>query len=287
MYEAYKPILVSIIGNLLLAVLKITIGIISSSIALISDGIHSLSDLITTIIGFVGVKIAKRPPDSTHPFGHSRFEPLFAFFMGELLLIVAYEIFRDSIERIMHGVIIEVTPVMIGVALLSIFAKEAMTQYTLVVGRKLNNVILIADAYHHRSDVLSTIAVLVGLLFEKVGVKGGDSVAGIIVSLFIAKVGIDIILENVNYLTGRSPPSEVYRKIEEVALSVKNVLGVHDLRAHYVGSKLHVELHIEVPPNLTLLEAHDISEEVKRRVEMLPEVEVAFVHVDIKGLTSP
>ncbi|AEH24019.1 cation diffusion facilitator family transporter [Pyrococcus yayanosii] len=286
MEEAYKPIAVSIVGNLLLAALKIAVGIISSSIALISDGIHSLSDLVTSVIGFVGIRISKKPPDSTHPFGHSRFEPLFAFFMGELLLLAAYEIGRDSLERIIRGVPIEVTPVMIGVALISILLKEAMTQYTLAVGKRLNNSILIADAYHHRSDVLSTVAVLIGLILEKGGMAWGDGVAGVIVSLFIAKVAIEIILENVHYLTGKAPPLEVCKKIEEAALSVPNVLGVHDLRAHYVGSRLHVELHIEVPPMMTLKEAHDISEEVKKKIERLPEVEVAFVHVDIKGVTT-
>ncbi|MBO8175163.1 MAG: cation transporter [Thermococcus sp.] len=286
MREVYKPIFVSVIGNILLAIIKIAVGLAYSSLALISDGIHSLSDVITSIIGFVGIKIASKPPDKSHPFGHSRFEPLFAFFIGLALFLVAYEIARDSIGRLLAGTSIEVNSIMLGVAVISILVKEAMTQYTLWIGKKLNNQILIADAYHHRSDVLSTIAVLFGLLAEKFGFKYGDSFAGFIVALFIGKVAIEIILQNVNYLTGTSPPFEVCEKIKETALSVKNVVGVHDLRAHYVGPKLHVELHIEVPPNLTLKEAHDISEEVKKRIEELEEVERAFVHVDIKGITK-
>ncbi|AFK22952.1 cation diffusion facilitator family transporter [Pyrococcus sp. ST04] len=286
MEEEYKPIIVSIVGNLFLAFLKIIVGIIYSSIALISDGVHSFSDTLTSIIGLIGIKISKKPPDSSHPFGHSRFEPLFAFFMGQLLILVAYEIGRDSIERILHGVRIDVNPLMISVAVVSIIIKEGMTRYTLRIGKKVDNKILIADAYHHRSDVLSTVAVLFGFFLEKIGFWFGDALAGIIVSLFIGKVAAEIILENLNYLTGRAPPYEVCKKIEDAALSVPGVLGVHDLRAHYVGSKLHVELHIEVSPTITLLEAHNISEEVKKKIEELPEVEVAFVHVDIKGLTS-
>ena len=286
MREVYKPIFVSVIGNILLAIIKIAVGFAYSSLALISDGIHSLSDVITSVIGFVGIKIASKPPDKSHPFGHSRFEPLFAFFIGLALFLVAYEIARDSIGRLLAGTSIEVNSIMLGVAVVSILVKEAMTQYTLWIGKKLNNQILIADAYHHRSDVLSTIAVLFGLLAEKFGFRYGDSLAGFIVALFIGKVAIEIILQNVNYLTGTSPPFEVCEKIKKTALSVKNVVGVHDLRAHYVGPKLHVELHIEVPPNLTLKEAHDISEEVKKRIEELDEVEMAFVHVDIKGITK-
>lgn len=286
MQEVYKPIFMSVIGNILLALLKIAVGLAYSSLALISDGVHSLSDLITSVIGFVGIKIASKPPDKSHPFGHSRFEPLFAFFIGLALFLVAYEIARDSITRLLAGTSIEVNSIMLGVAVVSILVKEAMTQYTLWIGKKLNNQILIADAYHHRSDVLSSLAVLVGLLLQKFNFTYGDALAGFIVALFIGKVAIEIILQNVNYLTGTSPPFEVCEKIKETALSVENVLGVHDLRAHYVGPKLHVELHIEVPPNLTLKEAHDISEEVKKRIEELEEVERAFVHVDIRGVTK-
>ncbi|ADT84912.1 cation diffusion facilitator family transporter [Thermococcus barophilus] len=286
MREVYKPIWFSIIGNVLLALLKIAVGFMYSSLALISDGVHSLSDVVTSIIGFIGIRISSKPPDRSHPFGHSRFEPLFAFFMGLALLLVAYEIARDSIGRVLEGTSIEVNSIMLGVAVFSIIFKEGMTQYTLWVGKKLNNQILIADAYHHRSDVLSTIAVLIGLLAEKFGFRYGDSLAGLIVAIFIAKVALEIVMRNVNYLTGTSPPFEICERIKKIALSVDNVVGVHDLRAHYVGPKLHVELHIEVPPNLTLKEAHDVSEEVKRRIEELEEVEMAFVHVDIKGVTK-
>ncbi len=282
----YKPIWVSIIGNVLLALLKLAVGFIYSSIALISDGVHSLSDVVTSVIGYAGIRISSKPPDKSHPFGHSRFEPLVAFLIGEALLIVAYEIGRDSVYRILHGGIIEVNSIMLGVTVLSILAKEFMFRYSIHVGRRLDSQILIADAYHHRSDALSSLAVLVGLSLQRLGFQYGDALAGLVVALFLVKVSLEIVLENVGYLTGKAPPFEVCEEIKRRALSVPNVLGVHDLRAHYVGSKLHVELHIEVPPGLSLKEAHDASEEVKRRIEDLPEVERAFVHVDIKGVTE-
>jgi cation diffusion facilitator family transporter len=154
------------------------------------------------------------------------------------------------------------------------------------VGKKLNNQILVADAYHHRSDALSSVAVLIGLLLQRLGFTYGDALAGLVVALLVGKAAAEIVFKNVNYLTGTSPPFELCEKIKETALSVEGVVGVHDLRAHYVGPKLHVELHIEVPPHITLKEAHDISEEVKRKIEDLDEVEAAFVHVDIKGITE-
>ncbi|NJE30185.1 cation transporter [Thermococcus sp. 18S1] len=286
MEEVYRPIWVSIIGNVLLSLLKLVVGFMYSSIALISDGVHSLSDVITSVIGYAGIRISSKPPDKSHPFGHSRFEPLVAFLIGEALIIVAYEIGRDAVYRIIEGGTIEVNSIMLGVTVLSILSKEAMFRYSVHVGRKLNSQILVADAYHHRSDALSSVAVLIGLGAQELGFMYGDSIAGLVVAVFLLKVSLDIILENVRYLTGQAPPFEVCEEIKERAMAVPNVLGVHDLRAHYVGSKLHVELHIEVPPELSLKEAHDVSEEVKRVIESLPEVEVAFVHVDIKGVTE-
>ena len=286
MEEIYRPIWVSIVGNVLLAVLKLTVGFLYSSIALISDGVHSLSDVITSVIGYAGIKISSKPPDKSHPFGHSRFEPLVAFLIGEALVIVAYEIGRDAVYRIIHGGSIEVNSIMLAVTVVSILAKEFMFRYSVHVGKRLNSQILVADAYHHRSDALSSVAVLIGLGAQRLGFQYGDSLAGLVVALFLLKVSLDIILENVGYLTGQAPPFEICEEIKNRALGVPNVLGVHDLRAHYVGSRLHVELHIEVPPELTLREAHDISEEVKKRIEEIPEVEVAFVHVDIKGVTE-
>ncbi|KPU63412.1 transporter [Thermococcus sp. EP1] len=286
METIYKPLIVSIVGNIVLGIVKIIVGVLYSSLALISDGIHSLSDVVTSIIGYLGVKIASKPADQSHPFGHSRFESLFAFFMGVLLFLVAYEIGRDALGRIIERYAIEVNALMIGITIVSIISKEMMTQYSLRVGKKLGNQIVIADAYHHRSDALSSVVVLVGLFLQKFGISYGDSLAGIIVAFFIAKVAFDIVVKNINHLTGVSPPEDIYRRIEEKVMSVKGVKGMHDLRAHYVGPRLHVEVHIEVPPELTLKEAHDISEEVKKRIEEVEEVETAFIHIDIKGVTE-
>ncbi|NPA47411.1 MAG: cation transporter [Thermococci archaeon] len=285
MKEVYKPMWVSIAGNVLLAAIKLVVGVTYSSIALISDGIHSLSDVITSVGGYFGIKVSLKPADSSHPFGHSRFEPLVAFIMGEVLLLVAYEIARDAVLRIIHPVNETVNALMIGVAVISIASKEGMFRYSYSVGKRLNNQILIADSYHHRSDALSSVAVLVGLAAQRLGFRYGDAVAALFVTAFLVKVSIDIILTNMKYLTGSSPDGDICREIRRRALSVDGVLGVHDLRAHYVGTKLHVELHIEVSPDTDLKKAHDIAEAVKKAVEDIDEVEVAFVHVDIKGIT--
>jgi cation diffusion facilitator family transporter len=286
MDEVYRPIWVSITGNVLLALLKLLVGFLYSSIALISDGVHSLIDVVTSVAGYIGLKISSKPPDREHPFGHSRFEPLVALLIGEALLVVAYEIGRDSLLRLLHGETIPVNWMMLCVTVISILAKEGMFRYSLRVGKKLNSQILIADAYHHRSDSLSSLAVLVGLGLQRIGFRYGVALAGLVVATFLVKVSVGIILENVGYLTGRAPPFEVCEEIRKRAMGVPHVLGVHNLRGHYVGNKLHVEVHIEVPGELSLKEAHDVAHEVKRRIEEMPEVEVAFVHVDIRDVTD-
>ncbi|NPA62767.1 MAG: cation transporter [Methanococci archaeon] len=281
MNEAEKPMVVSIVGNILLGVIKIVIGYMYSSISLISDGIHSLSDVITSVIGIIGVRIASKPPDESHPFGHSRFEPLFSFFIGLALFLTAFEIGKFAVDRIVNGGTIEVNAIMVGVAVFSIIVKELMTRYSLFVGKKLNNQVLIADAYHHRSDVLSSIVVLIGLILQKFGIYYGDAVAGLIVALMIAKVAFDICKLSIDYLTGKSPPKEFFDLIKEEALKVDKVIGVHDIRAQYVGPRIYVELHVEVPPNISAREMHDTEVEVKKRLERLNNVERAYVHVDI------
>jgi cation diffusion facilitator family transporter len=281
MREAEKPLIVSILGNLLLGMIKIVIGYIYSSISLISDGIHSLSDVITSVIAIVGIKIALKPPDESHPYGHSRFECLFSFFIGLALFFTAYEIGKFAVERILYGEIIEINAIMVAVAIFSIVVKELMTRYSLFIGKKLNSQVLIADAYHHRSDALSSVVVLVGLLLQKFGIYYGDAIAGIIVALMIAKVAFGICLTNIDYLTGRSPPKKFFELVKKEALNVDKVIGVHDIKAHYVGPRIHVELHVEVPSNISAKEMHDIEVEVKNRLENLDDVERAYVHVDI------
>ncbi|AIY90623.1 cation diffusion facilitator family transporter [Geoglobus acetivorans] len=279
----YRVLAVGIVANIGIAAIKIITGILYSSLALISDGIHSISDILGTSIGYIGVRISSKPPDKTHPFGHSRFEPLFAFIIGVILILTAYEIGREALKRISSAEFIQVNEIMLGVVIFSIVSKEALTQYTLRAGKRLNNQILIADAYHHRSDVLSSIAVLAGLLFQKFGFIYGDSLAGIAVAAMIAKAAFEIMEKNIHYLTGMCPAEETLEKIKDAAESVDGVEGIHDLRAHYVGKDLQVDIHIEVSEDKTLKEAHDIGTEVKKRLREIEEVGEAFVHIDISG----
>ncbi len=278
-----KPIIFSIFGNIILAIIKIVVGYLYNSIGVIADGIHSLSDVFTSIIGYIGIAISSKPEDENHPHGHKRYESLFSLFMGLLLFYAVYEILAMSINKILHNSSVEVNSIVIGVLILSIVFKEVMTQYSLYIGKKLNNYILIADAYHHRSDVYSSIIVLLGILLEKIGIKYADAVAGIIVSLMIAKIAAEICKESIDQLTGKSPPKEVLEKIKEEILKFDNVKGVHNLKAHYVGPLIYVEAHVEVDgKNMSAKELHDLEEKIKNRLESLEKIGKAYIHIDVE-----
>ncbi|WP_423792049.1 cation diffusion facilitator family transporter [Methanocaldococcus indicus] len=280
MEELKKPLIVSIFGNIVLSVIKIFVGYIYNSISLISDGFHSLSDVITSIIGYYGIKISQMPEDENHPYGHSRFETLFSLIIGLALLLTGFELLKMSIDKIINIGTVEVNAIVLGVAILSIIIKELMTQYSLYIGRKYNNSILIADAYHHRSDVLSTIVVLVGLILEKFGFIYGDGLAGVIVSLMVAKAAIDICKDSIDKLTGKSPSNEILNKIKETVLKIDGVKGYHDLKAHYVGPDIFVEIHVEVDKDLSAKELHDLETKITKEIENIKGIKRAYVHLD-------
>ncbi|ADG13806.1 cation diffusion facilitator family transporter [Methanocaldococcus infernus ME] len=281
MREEEKPLIFSIVGNIALSLAKVYIGYLYNSISILSDGIHSLSDVITSVIGYFGVKISNKPPDDDHPLGHRRFENIFALIIGIALIFVSFELLKDSFFRFISRETIEVNSIMLGVVIFSIIFKEVMTQYSLIIGRKLNNKILIADAYHHRSDVLSSIAVLIGLILEKLNIYFGDALAGVVVSLMILKTGIDITKENILLLSGVRASEDLINEVREVILSHEKVLGVHDIKVYHLGSKVHVDVHVEVPCNISAKEMHDIETELKNRLEKLDNVEVAHIHIDL------
>ncbi len=274
----------SIVGNVVLSLVKLAVGVAYGSVALVSDGVHSLSDVLTSIIGLWGLRVSLKPPDSSHPFGHARFEPLVAFMLGEILLLVSYEIGKEAILQIFHKTQREVNFVLIYVAGISIIAKEVMARYALYVGKRYNNQILIADAYHHRSDALSSVVVVVGLLAQKLGFSYGDALAALIVAIMLVKLSWDIMRKNVKFLTGEAPPCEILDRIKREVLKHPNVVGVHNLRAHYVGTNLHVQVHIEVPSECSLEKAHSIEKDIEKAIESLDVVDKAFVHVDMAKL---
>jgi cation diffusion facilitator family transporter len=250
---------VSIVINILLFAIKLIVGTITGSFALVTDAVHTLSDCIGSILVIVSFRISAKPADREHPYGHGRVETV----MTLLLIITGFEFFKSSLAKIASDSSVTVTTYLIVIVILSILIKEWMARFSIYLGKRIHSSTLIADAYHHRFDSLTTIVVLFSIIGAYYQVKWIDMIAAAVISVFIAYAGIDMLRKSVNPLLGEPPPDEILEEIEQSALSVKEVIGVHDIIAHQYGQQLIISFHIQVRDTLTANRIHEISEEVE------------------------
>ena len=281
--EGKKISYITIIGNIFLAIIKIFIGILVGSAGLIADGFHSVSDTASTIAVLIAIYVSNKPPDEEHQYGHGQAESIAAKILGILLLLTGFALGYNIINEILkqeYGV-----PGIYGLwaAILSIIIKEVMFRYTYKIGEETNNQALIADAWHHRSDAISSIAAALGILGANLGYPILDPVAGIIVAILIIRVGWNIIVDAIDSLMVKAPSEEDNQEIRDIVNKVDGVEELKDLRAHYSGVDLYVDLRIVVNAQLTVKEGHDISmkvrEELLKKCEQVREV---IVHIDPK-----
>ncbi|MBT8065558.1 MAG: cation diffusion facilitator family transporter [Gammaproteobacteria bacterium] len=268
--------------NLVLAGLKLLLGSVGQSQALIADGIHSLSDLATDAMVLVAIRFAREEADEDHPYGHARFETVATVILGLLLLLVAAGIVVDALERISHP---EQLPrpglLALSGAAVSILANEWMYWYNVRAARQVNSDLLRANAWHHRSDAVSSIIVLIGVAGSMAGYPALDAVGAIGVSLLIAKIGWGLGWEGVRELVDTGATAEQLEKIGETISGAEGVEAFHDLRTRRMGSELLVEVHLLVDSQLTVSEGHMIGDRVQaellQRCEYVSQV---LVHID-------
>jgi cation diffusion facilitator family transporter len=278
--------------NVVLLLFKFVAGIVGHSAAMIADAVHSLSDFVTDIIVLVFVRISGKPTDKSHEYGHGKYETLATTLIGLALLIVAVGIVYSALTKIIawaQGGTLE-APGMLALwaALLSIILKEAVFHYSMVQARKLKSQAVEANAWHHRSDALSSIGTAIGIggaifLGERWTVL--DPMAGIIVGLFIIKVAIDLLRNGIGDLMEHSLPDEVESEILQLAGSIPGVTEPHDLHTRRIGNHYAIELHILMDDDISLREAHNKSEEVENilREHYGPDTHIA-VHVEPKSI---
>jgi cation diffusion facilitator family transporter len=271
----------SIFLNSVLFIIKGIMGILLHSVSLIADAIHTLSDTGTSIVLLFGFKIAKRPSDREHPFGHGRMEAIATLVIAVLLIVAGVELLRSSVSRIFHPTVSNTQlgwlPVIILIG--TIVLKEAMARFAYELGKMIKSDALRADAWHHRTDALSTILVVVALVLARFGYIYVDGVVGVLVALIITYSGYAIARDAINPLLGEEPSRQLLKDIENIAKSVKGVLGVHDVIVHRYGQVNHVSLHIEVCDSRPIGELHDLSEDVERIIEKNISGS-AVVHID-------
>ena len=281
---AVKVSLVSIIGNVVLSLFKLAAGVIAHSGAMISDAVHSASDVLSSIIVIIGIKWSTKDSDKDHPYGHERFECVAAIVLAVILLISGLFIGYQAIEQLVAGNIqnIAVPGVLALIAaVVSIVSKEAMYWYTRFFAKRHNSGALMADAWHHRSDALSSVGALVGILGARMGYPVMDTAASLVICVFIIKAAYDIFRDAVSKMVDRACSEEVEQAMHQCAAAQEGVLGVDLIQTRVFGNRIYVDIEICADGNLTLTEGHTIAQRVHDAVEEgFPEVKHIMVHAN-------
>lgn len=273
--------MITLIINIVLAIVKVLAGIIGNSNAMLADGIHTLSDVFTTIIVIIGLKVSAKEADEDHPYGHERFELVFSKLLSLFLIFTGIYIGVNGVKSLFADDIVIPGKFALVAALLSIITKEIMYRYTIKVAKEIGSVSMEADAWHHRSDAFSSIGVFIGVLGARLGYPILDAIASIIVSLMVIKVGIDLYLESVKGLVDRAASEDTVKEIEGLALSVDGVKSIKTLKTRIFASKIYVDMDILVDGCIRVHEGHEIADRVHDIVEKeVKNVKHCMVHVE-------
>ena len=279
---------ISILGNVLLSVFKLMAGIFAHSGAMISDAVHSASDVFSTFVVMIGIKISARASDKEHPYGHERMECVAAIVLATILGITGLGIGKNAIAKLQDGndagMVIPGILALVA-AIVSIVVKEAMFWYTRGAAKKIDSGALMADAWHHRSDALSSVGALVGILFARNGYPVMDVVASLIICVFIVKASYDIFKDAVDKMVDKACDEETERELRNFVEAQPGVLGVDLLQTRVFGNKIYVDLEIGADENSTLKESHQVAEQVHDKLEtQFPKVKHIMIHVNPKSV---
>lgn len=279
---AYREAAVSISGNIALAVAKILVGMVVTSMALIADGVHSLSDVGTSLVVVVGAKASEKEPDEEHPFGHGRYEYIASLIIYLALIAVGMELMVNSVDRALRGSSPNLGDLSIpvyAVIVAGIVVKELMARYSFHLAERTDSEMLRGDGWHHRSDALTTVGVLIGILLVQLGLPLADALIGLFISAFIIVTGARMAYGTSVVLAGKSAPPEKIEEIRNAAMSVRGVLGAHSIFVHDYGHSKVVTMHVEVDSRMGTGYAHSIASEVEKAVKNVVDGDVV-VHTE-------
>jgi cation diffusion facilitator family transporter len=288
MQEAKQVTWVGFWANVGLTILKFIAGISGRSSAMIADAVHSLSDFVTDLVLLFSFRIVSKPVDDTHDYGHGKFETLASNIVGLSLILVGLGILWNGGEKIYRGFTGEALPqpggIALAAAIISILVKEALYHYQVKAGTRINSSAVIANAWHHRSDALSSVATFIGIagaIFLGENWRVLDPVAAVLVSLLVLKVAVPIVWDSLKELLEVSLGEDIKREIIEVVNSVPGAEEPHNLRTRKIGNYVAVDIHIRVNKSLSVVEAHDISKAVETKLkDSFGEGSFIYVHVD-------
>lgn len=277
---------VSIAGNALLFVLKLALGLFLNSISLIADAFHTLADVGTSVVVILGFRASSKPPDEHHPHGHGRVEYISTLIIAVLLVLTGLVFAQESIDRLLGdaALVNDEFATIIGILIIiTALAKELMARFSLTIADKIHSQMLKGDAWHHRSDALASIAVGFGIIGSTRGYPWMDAAFGIIVSLIIIAVGVDLFRRSSDTLIGTAPDRELIEKIEELSRSAEGVRNVHKVTVHDYGTSKVISLHAEVDEGMSLNGAHRVADLLERRILKVTG-HSTMIHVDPGGM---
>jgi len=275
--------------NVFQTIIKIGFGILGQSAALIADGIHSLSDLLSDLLVIIAVKLGSREADHEHPYGHRRFETIATVILGVGLIVVSGAIVWSVMERMAHPEKLPVPDVMtLGIAAISILVNEWLYHYTKRIARRTRSKLLLANAWHQRSDAITSLVVLFGIGAVLLGYPLADAVAAVVVALMVAKIGLNLVIQSIKELVDTSLPPETVDEIRTAIHAIDGVEGIHLLRTRQMGEDAYIDAHIVVDPRITVSEGHMIGDAVRDDlIKRFDDVMDVLVHVDPEDDEDP
>ena len=287
---AVRVSMVSIVGNTVLSLLKLLAGILAHSGAMVSDAVHSASDVFSSVIVIIGVKLSAKASDKEHPYGHERFECVAAIILAVILLVTALFIGHTALEQItgdsLSALPVPGLPALLA-AVLSIVTKEAMYWYTRYYGLRLDSGALMADAWHHRSDALSSVGALIGIAGARMGCPVLDPIASLVICVFILKAAWDVFRDSIRKMVDHSCDERLEKALLCSALAQSGVLGVDTLHTRIFGNKIYVDIEIQADGKISLTESHAIAVQVHDALEaQFPKVKHILVTVNPASLEN-
>lgn len=270
---------VSVVLNFALFLIKLVCGLWINSISLLADAFHTLSDVLTSAAIIIGFKIADKPGDREHPYGHGRVEHITTLIVCILLFGVGLGFLKESYNKLANPEATEYNVIVFVLMIACAFAKEWLYAFSRFLGIKISSKALIADAWHHRSDAIASLLIGIALYGTKLGFNNIDAILGLVVSAMILYTGYDLVKDCLSEIIGKAPSEEFLETIKDNALSVEGVKDVHDIQVHQYGTNKYVNLHIKINYNLTVQESHDIADSVEKKLNKMQGI-LSVIHVD-------
>jgi len=277
---------VSIAVNLVLSLIKGFFGILTGSVALIADSFHTLSDVSTSVVIVVSFRMAKKPSDASHPFGHGRMEAVATLVVAVLLLVVGIEVFESALDRILHPKAFQASWLVMGIIVLTVVIKELLARFSREMGRMIESATLEADFWHHRTDAISSVLVIAAFIGQRFGILHLDGAVGIVVTGMIVYAGWEIARKGVDDLLGTQPSDELVQKVKRAVREFSQVLDVHDLIIHEYGPTMVMSFHVVVSDKLSLKQGHALADRVEKAINERFRTHVT-VHLDPVDTQDP